>query len=201
MASRAYNLEGFIRIMESWGLSDVLLPFLLIFVIIFAMLQKTRVLGEDKKRFNAAVSLVIGLLVVIPHVLNLYPQNGDIVSIMNQALPQISIILVAVVMLLLLIGIFGGEAKWYGSSLSGWVAIVSAIVVIWVFGAAAGWWQGWNWFYRFFGADAVAIVIMLLVFAVIIWFVTKGEAKGEKVESGLGKIGGAFRDLFSGAKK
>ncbi|GAG35226.1 unnamed protein product, partial [marine sediment metagenome] len=66
MVSYAYNLEEFIRVLESWGLTDVLLPFLLIFVVMFAILQKTRILGEDKKRFNMVIALVIGLMVVIP---------------------------------------------------------------------------------------------------------------------------------------
>ena len=45
MASNAYNLEEFVRILDSWGLTDVMLPFLLIFVVIFALMAKTRVLG------------------------------------------------------------------------------------------------------------------------------------------------------------
>ena len=119
MAFRGYNLQDFVMILESWGLTDVMLPFLLIFVIIFAVLQKARILGEDKKKFNVIIALVMGLLVVIPHVLNYYPPNGDPVDIMNQALPQVSLIAVAVIMLLILIGLFGGESKWMGSSLSG----------------------------------------------------------------------------------
>lgn len=199
--SRAYNLEGFIEILESWGLSDVLLPLLLIFTILFAVLQKTRILGEQKKRFNAIVALIIALLVVIPHVLGLYPPGSDIVVIMNQSLPQIAIIVVAVVMVLLLIGLFGGEAKWMGSSLSGWIAIIAFLIVIYIFGGAAGWWGGYDWFERVVGSDVIAIIVMLLMFAIIIWFVTKGEGTGEKAESGLIKIGKGFQELFGGRGK
>ena len=93
--TRAYNLEGFIDMMESWGLTDVLLPFTLIFTIMFAILQKTRVFGEEKKNINMVVALVFGLLVVIPHVTNTYPAGMDIVEVLNSALPSVSIVTVS----------------------------------------------------------------------------------------------------------
>jgi hypothetical protein len=198
MASRAYNLREFVRMLESWGLTDVLLPFLLIFVIIFALLQKTKVLGANRKNLNAAVALVIGLLVVIPHVLGIYPPGGDVVDIMNKALPNVSLIIVALLMVLILIGLLGGEATWIGGSLSGWIAIIALIAVIWIFGSAAGWWRGASWFYRFFGADAVAIIVMLLVFAIIVWWVTRepGEAGKEMTGNFISRLG----DMFSKGK-
>lgn len=194
MVSRAFQLEEFIFILESWGLTDVLIPFMLIFVIVFATLQKTRILGEDKKRFNAIFSLSIALLVVIPHVLGTYPPDADIIDIMNKAIPNVSIIVVAIIMLLIIVGVLGGERNWTGGSLSGWLAISAFIIIIWVFGAAAGWWIGWIWFNDFFGADTIAVVIMILVFAIIVWWITKGDA--EEKAGALGRIGNSFRDFF-----
>ena len=200
MASGAYNLEEFIRILDSWGLTDVMLPFLLIFVIIFALMAKTRVLGEDKKKYNLVVALVIALLVVIPHVLNAYPPGADVVDIMNQSLPQVSLIAVAVIMLLILIGLFGGEAKWMGSSLSGWIPIVAFIIILIIFGGAAGWWANWTWFDNFFGAETVAVIVMILVFAIIVWWITRGEGK-EKEANALSNLGKWVGEAFGGGKK
>ena len=199
MVSRAYNLEEFIRILDSWGLTDVMLPFLLIFVVIFALIAKTRVLGEDKKKYNLVVALVIALLVVIPHVLNYYPDEADVVDIMNTALPQVSLIAVAVIMLLILVGLFGGEAKWMGSSLSGWIAIVAFIIILIIFGGAAGWWYDWSWFYDFFGVETVAIIVMILVFAIIVWWITRGEGK-EKEANALSQLGKWVGETFGGKK-
>ncbi|MBW2974380.1 hypothetical protein KY366_01560 [Candidatus Woesearchaeota archaeon] len=193
--SNAYNLEEFVMILDSWGLTDVMLPFLLIFVVIFALMAKTRVLGEDKKKYNLVVALVIALLVVIPHVLNYYPPNGDVVEIINTALPQVSIIAVAVIMLLILIGLFGGEAKWMGSSLSGWIAIVSFIIILVIFGGAAGWWGNWSWFHSFLGGETVAIIVMILVFAIIVWWITRGEGKESEVNA-LSQVGKWVGDMF-----
>jgi hypothetical protein len=200
MASNAYNLEEFVRILDSWGLTDVMLPFLLIFVVIFALMAKTRVLGEDKKKYNLIIALVIGLLVVVPHVLDLYPPGGDVVDIMNTALPQVSLIAVAIVMLLILVGLFGGEAKWMGSSMSGWIAIVAFIAILIIFGGAAGWWANWSWFQDFFGAETVAIIVMILVFAIIVWWITRGEGK-EKEVNALSSIGKWVGEAFGGGNK
>ena len=194
MASAAYQLENFVRILESWGLTDVLLPFLLIFLIIYAILAKTNILGAGRKNLNVTFGIIIGALVVIPHILGTYPPQGDIVEIINKALPNVSIIVVAIIMVLILIGLLGGEATWLGGSLSGWFALIAIVAVVWIFGAAAGWWTGANWFFRFFGADAVAIIIMLLVFAIIVWWVTKDT--GEKAAEGAGHIIKQLGDWF-----
>lgn len=195
----SYGFENLVRVMQQWGFVSFLLPFLLIFIVVFAILQKTKILGDKNKRLNASFSLVFSLFVVIPSVLGWYPASMDPVRLLAEALPQISIILIAIVMLLLIIGIFGGDAVWGSSSLSGWVAILAAIVVLWVFGAAAGWWVEWSWFTIAFGEDAVAIVIMLLIFAIIIWYVTKDDSK-EKAAFGISKIGDEVSKLFGGKK-
>jgi len=51
-------------IFQSSLLTDFLYPFLLIFFITFAILEKTSILGGEKKQLNAMISLVIGLIFV-----------------------------------------------------------------------------------------------------------------------------------------
>ena len=67
MASNAYQLEGFIRGAEGWGLTDVLLPFLLIFTIFYAILHKTNILGDKKKNMNIMVSLISTGYLTMPY--------------------------------------------------------------------------------------------------------------------------------------
>jgi hypothetical protein len=190
--STNYQLETFMRTIDSWGLTDVLLPFLLIFTIIFAVLQKTKILGDEKKNFNSVIALVMALTVVIPHVTGKYPLNYDPVNIINGFLPGVSLLVVAIIMLFVLIGLWGGEAKWIGGSPSAMIAILAAVAILWIFGAAADWWTGWNWFTDFFGEDAVALIVIILVFGIIIWFITKSD-KQTAGESFLDKIGNMFK--------
>lgn len=195
--ARAYNLENFIIMANNWGLQDVLLPFLVIFLITFAILQKTHVLGENKKNLNVAFSVILGLLVVIPHVTNSYPHGLDIVEIMNSALPTVSLILVAVVMLLILIGLFGGKVNLLGFALSNWIVFLSIIIIAWIFLGAAYNWNSWYWIEGVFGSEAVALIVIILVFGIIIAFITGGDEDREKRKS-AGELTQNLRKVFGG---
>jgi hypothetical protein len=196
MVRSNFELIDFFRDLEDLGLTDVLLPFLLIFTIIFAILQKSKILGDQKKNLNVVVALVIGLLVVIPHVTNSYPANADVVEIMNKAIPSVSLVVVAILMLFIIIGLFGGEADWTGP-ISGWVAVIAFVIIVWIFGAASDWWNGWRWFNDFFGSQTVAVIIIILVFALIIGFITAGEKTGGRGNM-LKKIGDEIGRFFKG---
>ena len=51
-------------ILQSSLLTDFLYPFMLIFFISFALLEKVKIFGSDKKQLNALVAMVIGLIFV-----------------------------------------------------------------------------------------------------------------------------------------
>ena len=51
-------------ILQSPVLTRFILPFLLVFFIVFAILEKTKIFGEGKKQLNALISFVISLIFV-----------------------------------------------------------------------------------------------------------------------------------------
>jgi len=51
-------------IFENAFFTEMLLPFLLVFVVVFAILQKSKILGDGKAQIDAIVSLVIGLILI-----------------------------------------------------------------------------------------------------------------------------------------
>ena len=110
-----------------------------------------------------------------------------------------SIVLVAIVFLLILIGVFGQERVMLGLSMPGWIAMFSFAVIIIIFGGAAGWWSGYfgNTLEQFVGAESVAVVIMLLVFGVIIAWVTS-DSKETEDKSTMKRMGLDFSKLFGG---
>ena len=111
-------LRGSIEFLQDFGLFDVVLPFLLIFAIIFAILEKTLILGkessgEPKKNLNSIVALVVALLFV---------SANKAVNIITSALPNIALMIVIAMSFLLMLGIFWkteefdfkeNESKWY----------------------------------------------------------------------------------------
>ena len=44
--------------------TEYVLPFVLVFTLVFAVLQKTKVLGEDVKQINSIIALVTGLFLI-----------------------------------------------------------------------------------------------------------------------------------------
>ena len=80
-------------ILQHWILTDFVYPFLLVFFIVFAILDKTKLLGGDKKQLNAMLAFVIGLIFVSA----VYPKVvvGDLILFLT-----ISIIVVFVFLLL-----------------------------------------------------------------------------------------------------
>ena len=166
-------LENIFIRLDQIGLTDVIIPFLLIFTIVFATLTKAKVLGggPGAKKYSVILALSIALLTIVPHVTGQYPPGKDVVQIINTAVPQVSVVAVAIIMFLILIGIFGAETTWWGGAVSGLVGLGAFIAVIYIFGQALGWW----------GVNAPAfirdpatqgLVIIVLVFGLIIWFVT-----------------------------
>ncbi|HYD02697.1 MAG TPA: hypothetical protein VEC16_00200 [Alphaproteobacteria bacterium] len=181
-----------IMAMQNAGIADIILPFILIFTLVFAILQKTKILGVDddtkkpRKNFNVVVALVMGLGVVIPHVTGSYPSpNMDVVNIINTALPNISVVIVAVIMLLLMIGAFGGDVNIAGSNrLAGYAVFFSIAVTIFIFGTAAYWWNLPAWASFMLNPDLQALIVIILVFGVIISFIT-GDDEPKKDKPGL----------------
>lgn len=51
-------------IFENVFFTEMLLPFLLIFVVVFAILQKSKILGDGKAQNDALVGLVVGLILI-----------------------------------------------------------------------------------------------------------------------------------------
>ncbi|MBN2459312.1 hypothetical protein JXB28_03420 [Candidatus Woesearchaeota archaeon] len=185
--------------LDMWGVTDVLLPFILVFTIVFATLQKTKILGDGKKNYNVMVALVMGLAVVIPHIVGRYPFNFDPVNVINASLPQVSIILVAIIMLLLIIGIFGNEIDIAGTSLAGWVVLLAIIAVLLIFGSAVGWFPLPIYLNFLLDPELQALIVMILVFGIIIWFITKDDTqKEQKGEKGLGHF---LEEMGKGLKK
>jgi len=99
-------------------LVQVVLPFLLIFVLIFAVLQKSKILGEGKHQIDSLVSLTIALIVVaVPG-----PQKFIIVNMM----PWLAVGLAVLLVFFILYGFVAGDL----SDLPTWMKVVFGILAL-----------------------------------------------------------------------
>lgn len=176
------------------GVIDVLIPFILIFTVVFAVLNKTKILGkkEEAKRYNVIVALAMGVATIVPHVLwgtadptNPYLINGmtDVVKVMNNSLPNISVVVIAIIMVMLMLGVFGADLDFGGHNISFWMMAFSLGTVVYVFGTSAGFFGGGHfprWLAFLEDPNTQSLLLMILVFGAIIWFITKEDKKEEK---------------------
>lgn len=103
------------NIFASVFFTEMLLPFLLVFVVVFAILQKSKILGEDKKQIDALVALVVGLLLIgVPG------PRDVIVGIM----PWMAVGIAVVLVFLILYGFVAGDL----SSAPDWMKITFGIL-------------------------------------------------------------------------
>jgi uncharacterized membrane protein YccC len=126
------------------------------------------------------------MVVVIPHIMGTYPAGQDAVVIINNFLPDVALVLVAIIMVLLLSGVFGYHTS---ENTSGGILFIAFAVVIYLFGLSAGWWEKFNWFN--IDPDTLSVVLVLLVFGIIIAVVT--SEKGNPF-SGIGDLINSFKN-------
>jgi len=100
-------LEIAIIFLKDFGFFDVILPFLLVFTIVFAVLEKTMILGKEnnkpKKNLDSMVAFAIALFVVAA---------SNIVAVLQQSLPMVTLVLIVIISFMLLMGSFMGTGEF-----------------------------------------------------------------------------------------
>lgn len=108
-----------------FGFVDVILPFILVFTLTYAVLQKTRVLGEDnkkpKKRLNTMLAFVLGFLAVLAtHLLN----------VINVLVGYMVLLLIVGLLLAIVLGLAGAEG---GHKNKFFIALMLVLFALFVF--------------------------------------------------------------------
>src|SRR3989338_10985751 len=186
------TFETLVSYFQTFGVLDFILPFILVFTIVYAVLMKTKVLG-DKKNFNVVVSLILGLLFVVPHILGTYPLGYDPVAVLNETLPSISLVAIAAVMLLILLGIFGTEFLEPAKSV---IALVSVAFIVYIFGASLNFWRGPYDIFYWWTTETTELLLIILVFGLIVWFVTKEPGSHRSLGDRIDDVSGILGKFF-----
>jgi uncharacterized membrane protein len=168
------------------GIYDVVLPFLLVFTLLFAFLEKTKVLGVEiikdkngdehyytRKNLNSMIAFVSAFFVIA---------SSQLVRILSEVIANTMILIVTGVCFMLAIGVshtgtgefdlgvFGRNSAWK----KGFWA-VNAIGIILILLNALGWLDAiYDFLLRNWSNGAVATIIMILVFVGFMAWVTSG---------------------------
>ena len=181
------GFRAVIVFLEKLGVYDVVLPFLLVFTIVFAILEKTRVLGTDdvdgkhlpKKNLNAVVAFVMAFLVIA---------STSLFRIISEVLANVVLLMILVVSFLMLVGTFWGSKEAMLERNETWmkvfmILIFAAIVLILL--------QAMGWLELIIGiiyispsTDWAATAVLLVIVIVFMYFITKDQSHGGHAEKG-----------------
>lgn len=155
-------------ILQSPVLTKFVYPFLLMFFIVFAILEKTKVLGSDRKQINALVAFVIGLIFVSA----VYPK-----MVVENMILFLTIAIIIVFVVLILWGFISGEEglkfekfpKWLKFAIGIVIIIAVTIAVLWATGAGFGFFENlFSSANKTFWTNAMFIVIIAAALAVVL---------------------------------
>ena len=176
---------------DDLGIFDVVLPFLLVFTIVFAILEKSRVLGTEeidnkklpRKNLNAMAAFVIAFLAVA---------SSRVVEAITQVSSHIIILLLLGVFFIMLIGAFHKESPEGTFLTNPWNIIFMVIMFVGIIGIFLNaikaddgetWLEtAWDYMVNHWSSRAVASIILLIVIIIFMWFIAgdkKKPAQGE----------------------
>ena len=185
------RLSSVFQILQNYGFQDFLLPFLLFFGLMFAVLQKVNLFqsgGKADRTINGFISAAVAGLITVPHVLRMYPHQYDPVELMYQFLPLTSVAFVVLMMALLFIGLALPSTASAISPIKSILGIAAAGIVLVSFlrFIAPGLIPSWLVIDPTIQALGIVIGIMLLT----IWFIA-GESSNDPAFSTIQSLFGA----------
>lgn len=175
MISQTYLNENFFKfcmvmtiaeILNYWnyvGVFSYVLPFLLVFAVVFAILKKADIL-KGNNAINTIVAASVALLSL---------QFDMVPMFFAQIFPKLGVFLAVILVILLLLGFTGAhDEKWVKG-----IGVVAAVVVVWWAFSDFVWFGG-----GMFGIDALwwysdyiwSLVILGVVIGAIVWVSKSG---------------------------
>ncbi len=185
------QFRSIILFFQDLGIYDVVLPFVLVFTIVFAILEKTKVFGTEKigdvsytkKNLNAMTAFVISFLVVA---------SSKIVAIINESLAKIVLLLLVSICFLMLVGSFMKERPEGVFLEKGWQTFFMffmfiGLVIIFMTSIkdenGLSWWEiFWNYVINNWNSTVVGSIALVIVIVLFMYFITKSPPEKKKEE-------------------
>ena len=108
--------------LEQLGFFSYVLPFLFIFILTFAILEKTNILGEGKRGINGVLSLAIGLMAL---------QFQFVSYFFAEIFPRLGIFLSIIIVAMISLALFFDFKLSSTKQVFGWIAAAGVVVIIW----------------------------------------------------------------------
>jgi len=167
--------------LQEFGFFDVILPFLLIFTVVFGILEKTKIFGVDevdgkkypKKNINAMVAFAIGFFVVAAK---------EVVASLKVSLPNVALVLIIAICFMMLAGSFLGDKEFSFEERRGWLiflTVIMFIAILLIFLNSLGWLSAIIAYIIANTSTVLLPLVLLIVVVVTILFVVGKKPKSE----------------------
>ena len=174
LVSWGNNIGDILQNFSDLGIFSYVLPFLIVFALVFGILSATKMFGESRG-VNTVISVAVGLMSLV---------GGYVPSFFQVIFPYAGVGMSILLVMLILMGLFvsGNERGWFIA----FFVIGALVALIVVLSALSSYrWFGGDWWGEYWPAIITASVIIGLVILVI--FGTKkspgsgGEPRGQFV--------------------
>lgn len=170
------DFSAVISKLVSIGFYEVFLPFILVYAVIFAVLQKSKIFeggsssADNAKNVNAIIAFVFGLFIVA---------SIQVVQFIQSLILNAVIILIFILCVLILLGFIFGDnyTSIFENKIVKWVSAISIFLVM--LGILLYLLGFWNWlenqWRNFSSSDTISTIIILLIVIGVLYFITKGD--------------------------
>lgn len=200
----AGNLQSVLVLLNNWGLQDLWIPFILIFALIFAILQKIKIFSKTlpavpaqgttpgtpervvgDKKINGILAFTISLMLAAGHTLRYYPVEYDPFIIITTFVPQTGIALVAILLAILMVGIIPlGRGKTLLDSGIVLIFVTIALLAVLV-SIIGGIWPTFAPDWLRFNPLLQAVVIVVAVMGLVVWYITRDDSRPADIRTRL----------------
>lgn len=177
-----------IQFLDKLGVYEILLPFLLVFTVVYAILEKTKLFGEEeykgdhytRKGLNSLFAFVVAFLVIA---------STRVVAAMNEAIANMVLLILLSVSFLITVGIFKGDKETDDlektqKQILTWIMFVGIILIFlhavktkdgvpWLYYA-------WQFTVKNINTGAFAALLVTVGTIVLMMFITKSPANDKK---------------------
>jgi len=160
LASWAYSIDEVILEWENMGVFEWVLPFLIVFSLVFGILTKSKVLGDEAKGVNTVLALASGLLAI---------QSGYLRSFFQMGFGYAGVGIAILLIVLILTGLFKPEGKggnWWTYTFFG-IGMFIAVVVVLISLSTHDWSGSWWWYENYPGIITLLIIVGLILLVIL----------------------------------
>ena len=138
--------------------------FLLVFILVYAILAKTKILGE-----SYGIHLLLSFILAVFFIVNV-----SLVDFVNFSSAWFVVFLICIFMIMLLIGFTHGKVDVIMNKYVAWVLVAGLIVFFivsssYTFNWALNWTKVWNWFYT----DWFSMILLFVIAGIAAWIIAK----------------------------